>query len=98
MQDIHITFPLDQLHSLVAAFEAQFEAQRDGVTVLDFGASYKQGDGYLVLEWSDEVDPAFIDQLNADSQIADFSIYSVPCTTDDPFRPLVFAQEGGLFR
>jgi hypothetical protein len=98
MQDIHMTFPLDQLHLVVAAFETQFEAQRDAVTVLDFGASYKQEHGYLVLEWGDEVDPAFIDQLTADSQVTDFSIYNVPCTTDEPFRPLVFAQEGGLFR
>ncbi len=95
MQDIHITFPLDQFHSLVAAFEAQFAAQQPDVTLLDFGASQKQAVGYLVLEWDDEVDETFIQQLTSDPSIVDFCVYSVPCSTDDPpFYPFTFAGEG----
>lgn len=75
MQDIHITFPLDQFHALLAAFEVQFEAQQPEVTVLDFGSSYKQAVGYLVLEWADEVDESFIHQLTADNTIGDFCVY-----------------------
>lgn len=98
MQDIHITFQLDQLHAQVAAFEAQFAAQQPEVTMLDFGSSYKQAVGYLVLEWADEVDEFFIHQLTADNTIGDFCVYSIPCSTDDPFGPLTYAQEGGTLR
>ena len=98
MQDIHITFPLDQLHALLAAFEARFEAQRPDVMLLDFGSSYKQFVGYLVLEWADEVDESFIHQLTADNTIVDFSVYIIPCSADDPFGPLPSVQEGGILR
>ena len=98
MQAIHLTFPLDQLHGLVAAFEAQFEAQQPEVTLLDFGASYKQSVGYLVLQWADEVEASFIHHLTADTTIVDFCVYSLPWSTDDPFGPLISAQEGGTLR
>ena len=98
MQAIHLTFPLDQLHGLVAALEAQFEAQQPEVTVLDFGASYKQSVGYLVLQWADEVDASFIHHLTADPTILDFCVYSIPWNIDDPFGPLMSTQEGGTYR
>jgi len=84
MQDIHITFPLDQLEPMVAAFEAQFAAQPEEVTILAWGCSWKQEVGCLILEWMDEVDEAFIQQLTADHSILDFSVYDVPCSADDP--------------
>ena len=99
MVDIHITFPLDQFHAMVAALGKQFEARSKEVTVLDFGASQKQAVGYLVLEWIDEVDEAFIQQLTADPSIGDFCVYSVPWSTDDPpFSPFTFAEEGATRR
>ena len=87
MVNVHITFPLDQFHRMVAAFEMQFTAQSAEVTVLDFGCSYKQEVGYLVLEWMDEVDESFLRQLTADRHVVDFSVYRVPCA-DDPFCAL----------
>ena len=80
MQDVQITIrQLDQLLSMVAAFEEQFAAQREEVVVLDWGTSYKRQQGYVVIEWdTDEVDPAFIAQLTEDGAVEDFCIYVVP--------------------
>lgn len=33
--------------------------------------------------YKDEVDTAFIDQLTADNDVEDFSVYTVPCITDN---------------
>jgi hypothetical protein len=88
MQDVHITFPLKHFHSMIAAFEEQFEAQQEEVVVLDFGCSYKRECGYIVIEWDDEVDPTFIDQLYADGNVLDFAIYCVPEVTDDRLSAL----------
>src|SRR6266704_398359 len=83
MQDVHIICSKwEQLQSMVQALEEQFEAQKEEVTILDWGTSYKKEAGYIVVEWDDEVDAAFIDQLTADNDVEDFSIYTVPCITD----------------
>ena len=41
-----------------------------------------------MIEWSDDVSPKFIEQLDADSHVLDFTIYYVPCVTDDQFSLL----------
>ncbi len=81
MQDVHIICKWDQLQPMVQALEEQFEAQKEEVTILDWGTSYKKEAGYIVVEWDDEVDAAFIDQLTADNDVEDFSVYTVPCIT-----------------
>jgi len=78
MQNVHITFPIAHFHTMVAAFEEQCAAQRAEVTILDFGCSYKQEVGYIVLAWEDEVDEAFVEHLTADSTVLDFTISCVP--------------------
>ena len=83
MQDVHITCSLEHLYALVDAFEEQFAAWQEEVTLLDWGCSYKREEGYLVLEWAEEVDEDFIAQLITDEDIDDFSIYSIPCLTDE---------------
>ena len=83
MQDMHITFPLEYFHAMVAAFEEQCAAQHEEVAILDFGCSYKLQQGYIVLEWNGDVDPAFIEHLSAESTILDFTMYSLPCLTDE---------------
>ena len=88
MQDVHIIFPLERFHTMVSAFEEQFEAQQEEVVVVDFGCSYKLQQGYIVIEWSDNVSPKFIEQLDADSKVLDFTIYCVSCVTDDQFSLL----------
>jgi hypothetical protein len=94
MQDVHILCTWDQLQSMVAALEEQFEAQQEEVTVLDWGTSYKRETGYIGVEWDGEVDAAFIDQLTADNHVEDFSIYSVPCITDGQLHILEQAPAG----
>jgi hypothetical protein len=92
MQDVHLTCALEHLYALVDSLEEQYTAQREEVTVLDWGCSYKQTRGYIVLEWEDEVDEAFIEQLAADETIADFCVYTIPCTTDDQLSMLEHAE------
>jgi hypothetical protein len=96
MQDVHITCKWDQLQSMVRGIEEQFEAQKEEVTVLDWGTSYKKEAGYIVLEWEDEVDPTFIDQLTTDNDIEDFCVYTVPCITDGQLRILESAELEGI--
>ncbi len=97
MQDVHIICSKwEQLQSMVQALEEQFEAQKEEVTILDWGTSYKKEAGYIVVEWDDEVDAAFIDQLTADNDVEDFSVYTVPCTTDGQLRILEFAELEGI--
>ena len=83
MQDVHITFSLEHFHAMVAVFEEQCAAQPEEVAILDFGCSYKLQQGYIVIEWNRDVDPAFIEQLSAESTILDFTMYSLPCLTDE---------------
>jgi hypothetical protein len=96
MQDVHITCKWDQLQSMVRGIEEQFEAQKEEVTVLDWGTSYKKEAGYIVLEWEDEVDPTFIDQLTTDNDVEDFCVYTVPCITDGQLRILESAELEGI--
>jgi len=92
MQDVHIICKWDQLQSMVQALEEQFEAQKEEVNVLDWGTSYKQEAGYIVVEWENEVDATFIDQLIADNDVEDFSVYTIPCLTDNQLCILEFDE------
>ena len=96
MQDVHIICKWDQLQSMVAALEEQFAAQKEKVTILDWGTSYKKEVGYIVVEWQAEVDAAFIDQLTADNGVEDFSVYTIPCITDGQLRILELAESEGV--
>jgi hypothetical protein len=78
MQDVHLTCALEHLYALVDALEEQCTARQEEVTVLDWGCSYKQEVGYIVLEWEGEVDEAFIEHLSADGTVLDFTISCVP--------------------
>jgi len=92
MQDVHLTFPIEHFHAMVAAFAEQMATQHEAVTILDCGCSSKAFHGYLVLEWEDEVDESFIAQLTADWNILDFSVYSVPCLPNERVAPLKHAE------
>jgi len=83
MQDVHITFPVEHFHAMVAAFEEQCAAQPEDVAILDFGCSYKRERGYIVLEWRDTVNPAFIEHLSAEGNVLDFTVYGIPCLTSE---------------
>jgi hypothetical protein len=83
MQNVHLTFPLEHFHAMVAAFEEQYAAQPEDIAILDFGCSYKLQQGYIVLEWQDSISPEFIEYLSAESNILDFTVYSIPCLTNE---------------
>ena len=83
MQDVHIIFPLEHFHAMVVAFEEQCAAQHEDVAILDFGCSYKLQQGYIVLEWQETVSPEFIAQLDTESRVLDFTVYGIPCLTDE---------------
>ena len=80
LQDVHLVFPLDQLVNRVEAYEQEFKEQ-DAVMLIDWGCTYKQERGYLVLEWDGEVDPAFLQRLEIDVSVFDYCVYSVPNAT-----------------
>ena len=78
---------------MVEAFEEQFVGQSEEVAVLNSGYTQKQGHGYIVVEWSDEVDEAFLAQLTADADIVDYSVYTIPCIGDFPFGADIVPEE-----
>ncbi len=77
MQDIHIVYPFEQMLQRAERYEQAF-AENEAVTVVDWGCSYKQEQGYIVLEWTNEVDPTFLHQLDADTDVLDYCVYTVP--------------------
>jgi hypothetical protein len=83
MQDVHLTCALEHLYTLVDAFEEHCAARQARVRVLDWGCSYKQEVGYIVVEWESEVDEAFIEHLTADGTVLDFTISCVPVVPDE---------------
>ncbi len=76
-QAVHLQFPLEQLHHRVQSYEQEFAGQ-EVVTMIDWGCSYKLEQGYMVLEWNEEVDLAFLQRLNADPDILDYCVYTIP--------------------
>lgn len=79
MQDVHITCSWREVRQRAEAYEQVF-AKRDTVALIDWGCSYKQEEGYIVLEWEGEVDQEFLACLNADRGVLDYCVYDVPCT------------------
>ena len=86
MHDVLLTFALEQLHTIVAELEEQFAAVTDDITILDFGCSCKLSYGYIVVEWLTEVDEAFLTQLQHDTRVLDFCVYTIPMDAEEwPF-------------
>ncbi len=95
MQEIHLTCSRERLLPLVEALSEQFKAQSEEVSIMDYGSCQKSMNSYIVLEWLDEVDEAFIKQLSTDSNVLDYSVYSVPCSTDAwPFGVELYQECG----
>lgn len=86
MQEVHVTCQRARLLLMLDALSIQFKPQADEVSVTDYGHCQKSEHSYIVLTWTDEVDEAFIAQLNADTEVLDYSVYTVPTLDDDlPF-------------
>lgn len=86
MQNVHLTYPQDQLLATVDRLDAHLKRQTEEVSILDYGYCQKQDQCYVVLAWPDEVDEAFLTRLNDDPSVLDYCVYTVPCDDDDlPF-------------
>ncbi len=52
-------------------------SERDEVELIDFGASDKLGQGYIILEWTEcEVDPLFLAILRDEDTVEDYTVYT----------------------
>lgn len=97
MQEVHLTCSRERLLPMLDALSAQFNPQEDEVSITDYGQCQKSERSYIVLTWTDEVDETFIEQLTADAEVLDYSVYTVPTLDDDlPFGLELSARcEGG---
>ena len=93
MQNVHITCQSEALLSIVDGLEAQCAAQPGEVAVLDYGYSQKSVHGYVVLEWIGGVDETFLAQLNGDSSVIDYCVYTVPSVDDFPFGAEIVSEQ-----
>lgn len=86
MQEVHLTCQRTHLLPMLDALSAQFKAQADEVSILDYGQCQKSEHSYIVLTWIDDVAETFIEQLTADTDVLDYSVYTIPTLDDDlPF-------------
>jgi hypothetical protein len=75
-----VLFTIDPAHleGIIAKIESWF-ADRDEITLMDFGLSDKQGEGVIVMEWLDyEIDPLFLAILRDEELVRDFTVYNRP--------------------
>jgi hypothetical protein len=68
MQEVLITCQAHHLHPLMNALDREF-----GILSMlkHWGLSTKQEQGYLLLEWEGEIDPAFAAHLHAEARALD---------------------------
>ena len=90
-QGIHMLYPVEQMLHRAEQYEQEF-AENERVTVVDWGCSYKQEQGYIVLEWDGEVDSAFLQRLDADTDVFDYCVYTLPSGEMDSASPIPLRQ------
>lgn len=74
-QGVHLECLEENLEQLREFFETIF-AERNEIILVNWGATVKQGHGYIILEWEEcEVDQMFIDMLRTQEVFLDFSLY-----------------------
>lgn len=93
MQNVHITCQRETLLPFVQALQKQFATQPEKVVVLDYGYSQKSVHGYVVLEWIEEADEAFLKQLDEEGHVLDYCVYTVPSADDFPFGTEIVSEQ-----
>jgi hypothetical protein len=78
MQEVHITCPAALVPAWVNILPQQLVAPHSDIALIDFGCSIKQKRGYVVLCWASRADQAVIAELEAEPEIEDVSIISIP--------------------
>jgi hypothetical protein len=77
LQGVYVVVAPDDQDWILQKFEQWF-AERDDVSILDYGISDKRGIGYIMLEWQEyEVDPLFISILKHEEVVGDFTVYTI---------------------
>jgi hypothetical protein len=84
VQNVHITCQREAVLLLVEELERWLALQEEAV-IVEYGYTQKQVHGYIVLEWLDEADEAFLKQLEQESRVIDFCVYTVFPLDDSPF-------------
>lgn len=76
VQGIFFTLPPESVEPFIAKLAGWFEGRLE-VAYVDHGITDKQGDGYIILEWSDfEPDPLLQAQLRDEENIIDYTVYT----------------------
>lgn len=81
LQGVFVVVAPDDQEWILEKFKQWF-AERDDVSILDYGISDKRGLGYVLLEWQEyEVDPLFLSILKHEDVVGDFTVYT--CDTEE---------------
>lgn len=101
--EIIITCSPQILHGMVAAYETAIEqaAGELPLLILRWGRSQKYKRGTIVLEWLGKVPVSFLDSLDIDEEVLDYSFYEDERMSIDseqePVLPAQIDQETGHF-
>jgi hypothetical protein len=77
VQGVFFTLPTEVYEAWLDLAEGWF-AQREEVTIVDYGITDKQGLGYLIIEWDEcAVDPWFLEKLREEEVVQDYTIYTL---------------------
>lgn len=63
---------------LCKTFTAQIADQQLPATIIWSGASYRYGQGMVVMAWWKKPSDHFVEQLEIDSEVIDYVLYKVP--------------------
>lgn len=63
---------------LCKTFTAQIADQQLPATIIWSGASYRYGQGMVVMAWWEKPSDRFVEQLEIDSEVIDYVLYEVP--------------------
>ena len=75
-QGVHIVTEASTMKGIYEML-ARWFAPREDVMIVDYGTSDKQHLGFIKLEWCEgEPDQLFIDILNAEEAVLDYTLYS----------------------
>lgn len=78
MQDMFLTCNPRWVRSLADEITDVLIEQHAEATILLYGITTKQKEGFLVIEWEETVPNAFRERMAHDQDITDFVIYDVP--------------------
>jgi hypothetical protein len=82
MQEIFIVCPQQRAYLIGEALQRQFEREQEPATVVQYGTTDKQEQGFVVLEFAEVVPVPFLASLKVRPDIVDHTVYTVACSED----------------